>query len=88
VRRLLRDHLDVTVLIDHAMAVTPSVEEIDLPGWPARFDDMFAQVLAPAFVRRESWQRARSYLLELVSELERKNGWMLAEAAEGRGLMA
>jgi hypothetical protein len=70
------------------MAVTPSVEEIDLPGLAARFDDMFAQVVAPALVRREPWQRVRSYLLDLVSELERKNGWTLAEAAEGRGLMA
>ena len=42
---------------------------------------MFARVLAPAFFRREPRLRARSYLLGLVSGLERKNGWTLAEFA-------
>jgi hypothetical protein len=57
------------------------------PGWRARFYDVLVQVVAPALVRPEPpavsfRQRARSYLFELVSELERKNGWTLAEAAE------
>src|SRR5580700_2699858 len=42
---------------------------------------MFAEVVAPAFVRREPRLRARAYLLGLVSGLERKNGWTLAEFA-------
>jgi SRSO17 transposase len=42
---------------------------------------MFAAVVAPAFVRREPRLRAHSYLLGLVSGLERKNGWTLAEFA-------
>jgi SRSO17 transposase len=42
---------------------------------------MFAQVVAPAFVRREPRLRARCYLLGLVSGVERKNGWTLAEFA-------
>ena len=42
---------------------------------------MFARVLAPAFCRREPRLRARSYLLGLVSGLERKNGWTIAEFA-------
>jgi hypothetical protein len=37
---------------------------------------------APAFYRREPKVRARAYLLGLVSGLERKNGWTLAEFAE------
>jgi SRSO17 transposase len=45
------------------------------------FDDMFAEVVAPAFARREPRLRARAYLLGLVSGLERKNGWTLAELA-------
>jgi SRSO17 transposase len=47
----------------------------------ARFDAMFAEVVAPAFARREPRLRARAYLLGLVSGLERKNGWTLAEFA-------
>jgi SRSO17 transposase len=42
---------------------------------------MFAEVLAPAFGRREPRLRARSYVLGLASDLERKNGWTLAEHA-------
>ena len=42
---------------------------------------MFAEVLAPAFARREPRLRARSYVLGLTSGLERKNGWTLAEHA-------
>jgi SRSO17 transposase len=71
----------VTALMDHAAAVPPSVGEIDPAGWLERFDDMFARVLAPAFYRREPRLRAQSYLLGLVSGLERKNGWTLAEFA-------
>ena len=36
------------------------------------------------FVRREPRLRAWSYLLGLVSGLERKNGWTLAEFAGDR----
>src|SRR5258708_39695069 len=71
----------VTALMDHAAAVPPSVGEIDPTGWLDRFDDMFARVLAPAFFRREPRLRAQSYLLGLVSGLERKNGGTLAEFA-------
>jgi SRSO17 transposase len=70
--------------MDRAAAVAPSVEDIDLAGWLARFDDMFGRVLAPAFFRREPRLRAQSYLLGLVSGLERKNGWTLAEFAGDR----
>src|SRR5258707_7228246 len=64
-----------------AAAVVPSVGDVDPAGWLDRFDDMFAQVLAPAFFRREPRLRARSYVLGLASGLERKNGWTLAEFA-------
>ena len=67
--------------MDRAAAVVPSVGEIDPAGWLGCFDDMFAEVVAPAFVRREPRLRAYSYLLGLVSGLERKNGWTLAEFA-------
>ena len=71
----------MTVLIDHAAAVVPSVDGIDPAGRLAHFDEMFAEVVAPAFFRREPRLRSRSYLLGLVSGVERKNGWTLAEFA-------
>jgi SRSO17 transposase len=47
----------------------------------AGLEELFAEVVAPFFYRREPRLRARSYLLGLVSGLERKNGWTLAEFA-------
>lgn len=76
-----RDHRGVTVLMDRVAAVAPSVDEACVAGWDAAFDDMFAQVVAPVFSRREPRLRARPYLRGLVSGLERKNGWTLAEFA-------
>jgi pimeloyl-ACP methyl ester carboxylesterase len=61
--------------------MVPGAGEIDPAGWLGRFDDMFAPVVAPAFFRREPRLRAHSYLLGLVSGVERKNGWTLAEFA-------
>ena len=80
-RRPPRDHRGVTVLMDRVAAVAPSVDEACVAGWGAAFDDMFAQVVAPAFARREPRLRARAYLRGLVGGLERKNGWTLAEFA-------
>jgi len=80
-RRPPRDHLGVSVLMDRVAAVAPSVDEASVAGWDAALDDMFAQVVAPAFARREPRLRARAYPRGLVSGLERKNGWTLAEFA-------
>jgi hypothetical protein len=63
------------------MSQLGSVEEIDPAGWLAGFDDLLAEVVAPAFFRREPRLRAQSYLLGLVSGLEHKNAWTLAEFA-------
>ncbi len=38
-------------------------------------------VLRPHFHRPEAHQHARDYLLGLLAEVERKNGWLLAEQA-------
>src|SRR5256886_15640471 len=67
--------------MDRAAAAVPSVDGIDPAGWQEEFDGMFAEVLAPAFGRRKPRLRARRYVLGLVSGLERKNGWTLAEFA-------
>jgi SRSO17 transposase len=71
----------MAALVDHAAAVGLSVGDVDPAGWLERFDDMFFEVVAPAFFRREPRLRARWYLLGLASDLERKNGWTLAEYA-------
>jgi hypothetical protein len=60
--------------MDHAVSVSPGAGEIGPVGWLSRFDDMFAEVVAPALIRRELRLRARSYLLGLASGLERKKG--------------
>jgi SRSO17 transposase len=67
--------------MDRAAAVAPGVGDVDPAGWLDRLEDLFGRVLAPAFGRREPRLRAWSYVLGLVSGLERKNGWTLAEFA-------
>jgi SRSO17 transposase len=43
-----------------------------------------AQRLAPRFARREARQHAQAYLWGLLSPVERKNGWQLAEVVGDR----
>ena len=49
-------------------------------GWIEPFNEMFALV-AGEFAEAPSRRRARAYLLGLLSQAERKNGWTLAELA-------
>jgi SRSO17 transposase len=53
---------------------------IDPGAWRAGLDDAFA-VIAGRFAQASSRRRARAYLLGLLSQAERKNGWTLAELA-------
>jgi SRSO17 transposase len=53
---------------------------IDPGSWRAGLDDAFA-VIAGRFAQVSSRRRARAYLLGLLSQAERKNGWTLAELA-------
>src|ERR671913_69131 len=48
--------------------------------WANQLDDLCTRI-APRFGRIEPRRRARAYLQGLLSPLERKNGWHLAEAA-------
>src|SRR5918912_4041426 len=48
--------------------------------WAAQLDDLCTRI-ARRFSRIEPRRRARAYLQGLLSPLERKNGWHLAEAA-------
>lgn len=69
---------------------TPRVVALPLPAveaeaasWAADLRELAAQ-LGQHFARAESRQRAIAYLQGLVSPIERKNGWQLAEQAGER----
>jgi SRSO17 transposase len=49
-------------------------------AWIEPFNEMFAQV-AGEFATASGRKRARAYLLGLLSQTERKNGWTIAELA-------
>lgn len=49
-------------------------------AWVEAFNEMFALV-AGEFAQAASRRRARAYLLGLLSQAERKNGWTIAEFA-------
>ena len=49
-------------------------------AWAEAFNEMFALV-AGEFAQAQSRWRARGYLLGLLSQAERKNGWSIAEFA-------
>ena len=52
--------------------------------WLAGLDTLHARI-APRFRRAEVRTRARHYLMGLLSPVERKNGWQLAEQLHERG---
>src|SRR5688500_15431522 len=62
---------------DSAVAVGHSV---DLPGWRTLWEDLFAGV-AGRFGRVEPRRAAHDFILGLLSAVERKNSWWLAEQA-------
>lgn len=65
------------------MAALATAEQIDAACLCAGLDDAFTQV-AGRFKRREVQLRARLCVEGLLSGLERKNGWTLAEYAGDR----
>jgi SRSO17 transposase len=62
------------------MLSRPSNEKslVNAMNWAASFE-AFAERIGAHFARVEARQRYRSYLLGLLSSVERKNGWQLAE---------
>ena len=52
----------------------------DVVGWVQDLMDLHARI-APRFARPEPRRRALAYLQGVMSEIERKNGWQLAEHA-------
>lgn len=59
---------------------TPSVPgQVDeVTRWESEFDAL-VESIAPHFSRTEARVRVRDYLVGLLSSVERKNGWQLAE---------
>ncbi|MDQ3398933.1 MAG: IS701 family transposase, partial [Deinococcota bacterium] len=57
---------------------TPSLEQVQ--GWAEELKALHSRI-APRFARAEPRLRAFSYLQGLLSSVERKNGWQLAEQA-------
>lgn len=66
-------------LVDVAVAAEDSVD-VDVAAWQVEFNVLFARV-AGRFAQVQSRRRARGYLLGLLSQAERKNGWTIAEFA-------
>lgn len=54
------------------------LQHISLPDWEQHFDRLTARI-APHFARPLTHEQAKAYLKGLLSNVERKNGWQLAE---------
>src|SRR2546425_9254098 len=50
--------------------------------WGAAFEEVCERI-GPVFARSETRERAQVYLRGLLSPIERKNGWQMAEEAGG-----
>jgi SRSO17 transposase len=59
------------------------VGDEDVRRWAAGLEEIRAR-LSPHFARRDARERATQYIRALVSPVERKNGWQLAEIAGDR----
>ena len=57
-----------------------TVDQEMVPGWAADLDVLHAR-LGPRFGRAEPRRRVRAYVEGLLSPVERKNGWQVAEQA-------
>src|ERR687884_1911696 len=54
--------------------------QAEVRGWAGGLDAVLGRI-APRFARAEPRRRALAYLRGLLSPVERKNGWQLAERA-------
>lgn len=55
-------------------------EQEQVKHWEREFESLIKRI-APRFARIEALKRARAYLQGLLSPVERKNGWQMAEQA-------
>jgi len=70
----------VTARIVPPLAVTVDPDAETVTGWGRDLDALVAR-LAPHFSRAEPRRQVAAYLHGLLSPVERKNGWQMAEAA-------
>lgn len=66
--------------VEEGLGALDDTELDEVAAWASGLDAMYAR-LAGRFGRTESQQRALAYLKGLLSPVERKNGWQLAEQA-------
>ncbi len=76
------DHIRVTdAPASHSLVVYDgAVTRVDLDTWESDLESLLARV-HPLFYRTESRTHAERYLRGLLSSLQRKNGWTIAEHA-------
>jgi hypothetical protein len=65
------------------LARSPVMENVNLARWSAEFEDLMGRI-GPRFARPEPRERGRDYIAGLVSGLQRKNSWWIAEHAGER----
>ncbi len=60
--------------------MSPSISSSSSPEeiWIAAFNTL-SQRIRPSFIRQEPHQQALRYMQGLMSPIERKNGWQVAE---------
>ena len=68
----------VNYATDQSIVYDGAVTRADLDSWNAGLEDLLAQ-MSPVFYRTESRRHAEQYLRGLLSPLQRKNGWTIAE---------
>jgi hypothetical protein len=80
---------ELTVLVGQACGMLAVVDDAQVragdrrAAWSESFNEMFAQV-AGVFGNAAVRRHGRACLLGLLSHMERKNSWSLAELAGGR----
>jgi SRSO17 transposase len=60
------------------------MEDVNLARWSAEFEDLMGRI-GPRFSRSEPRERVRDYVAGLLSGLQRKNSWWIAEHAGESG---
>lgn len=66
------------------MTAIDSVDDVDVEGWQAELEALLGRT-RDCFSTEIGWIQAHEYVMGLVSDLERKNGWTLAERAQDPG---
>lgn len=60
------------------------MKDVNLARWSAEFEDLMGRI-GPRFARSEPRERVRDYVAGLLSGLQRKNSWWIAEHAGESG---